>query len=61
MWTASPPTGSVREALTEIEAAAPEAVTLDISLPDGSGVEVLKHSRRNVTLCRSRGKIRSRC
>jgi len=37
---------SVREALTGIEAAAPEALTLDISLPDGSGVEVLKHIRR---------------
>ena len=38
--------GSVGEALTGIEAAAPEAVTLDISLPDGSGVEILKHIRR---------------
>jgi two-component system, NarL family, response regulator DevR len=38
--------GSVREALTAIEAAAPEAVTLDISLPDGSGVEILKHIHR---------------
>jgi DNA-binding NarL/FixJ family response regulator len=38
--------GSVHEALTGIEATAPEAVTLDISLPDGSGIEVLKHIRR---------------
>ena len=38
--------GSVHEALTGIEATAPEAVTLDISLPDGSGVEVLRHIRR---------------
>jgi DNA-binding NarL/FixJ family response regulator len=38
--------GSVREALRGIEATMPEAVTLDISLPDGSGVEVLKHMRR---------------
>jgi two-component system, NarL family, response regulator DevR len=37
--------GSVREALKGIEATAPEAVILDISLPDGSGVEVLKHIR----------------
>jgi DNA-binding NarL/FixJ family response regulator len=37
---------SVREALTGIEATAPEAVTLDISLPDGSGVEVLRYIRR---------------
>jgi DNA-binding NarL/FixJ family response regulator len=37
---------SVREALRGIEAAAPEAVTLDISLPDGSGVEVPKHIHR---------------
>jgi len=36
---------SVREALTGIEAAAPEAVVLDISLLDGSRVEVLKHIR----------------
>jgi DNA-binding NarL/FixJ family response regulator len=38
--------GSVREALAGIEANAPEAVTLDISLPDGSGVEILKCIRR---------------
>ena len=37
---------SVREALTGIEATTPEAVTLDISLPDGSGVEVLRQIRR---------------
>jgi ferredoxin len=37
---------SVREALIRIGAAAPEAVTLDISLLDGSGVEVLKQIRR---------------
>ena len=35
--------GSVREAIAGIEATAPQAVTLDISLPDGSGIEVLKH------------------
>jgi DNA-binding NarL/FixJ family response regulator len=35
--------GSVREAIAGIEASAPQAVTLDISLPDGSGIEVLKH------------------
>ena len=38
--------GSVREALAGIEATAPDGVTLDISLPDGSGVEILKHIRR---------------
>jgi two-component system, NarL family, response regulator DevR len=38
--------GSVREALLGLEATAPEAMTLDISLPDGSGVAVLKHIRR---------------
>jgi two-component system, NarL family, response regulator DevR len=37
---------SVREALSGIEAAAPEAMILDVSLPDGSGVEVLKYVRR---------------
>ena len=39
--------GSVREALAGIEATLPEAVLLDISLPDGSGVEVLKFIRLN--------------
>jgi DNA-binding NarL/FixJ family response regulator len=34
---------TLRKALTGIEVTVPEAVTLDISLPDGSGVEVLKH------------------
>ena len=38
--------GSVHEAITGIEAAAPQAVTLDISLPDGNGVEILKHIHR---------------
>ena len=38
--------GTVQEALSNIEAAAPEAMVLDISLPDGSGVEVLKYVRR---------------
>jgi len=38
---------SVREALVGIEATLPEAVLLDISLPDGSGVEVLKFIRQN--------------
>jgi DNA-binding NarL/FixJ family response regulator len=39
--------GSVRDALVGIEATLPEAVLLDISLPDGSGVEVLKFIRRH--------------
>ena len=38
--------GSVREALHGIETTLPEAVILDISLPDGSGIDVLKHIRR---------------
>ena len=38
--------GSVREALSTLETSTPEAVTLDISLPDGSGVEVLKQIRK---------------
>jgi two-component system, NarL family, response regulator DevR len=38
--------GSVREAIAGIEATAPQAITLDISLPDGSGIEVLKHIRK---------------
>jgi len=44
--------GSVTEAITGIEATAPEAIILDILLPDGSGVEVLKH-------CRQRGSASS--
>ena len=39
--------GSVREALVGIKATLPEAVLLDISLPDGSGVEVLKFIRQH--------------
>ena len=39
--------GSVREALVGIKATLPEAVVLDISLPDGSGVEVLKFIRQH--------------
>ena len=38
--------GSVQEAIDGIAKTSPEALTLDISLPDGSGVEVLKHVRR---------------
>jgi two-component system, NarL family, response regulator DevR len=38
--------GTVQEALSSMEAIAPDAVILDISLPDGSGVEVLKYVRR---------------
>jgi two-component system, NarL family, response regulator DevR len=38
--------GSVREAIEGIDKTAPEALTLDISLPDGSGVEILKHLRK---------------
>ena len=38
--------GSVREALAGIEATLTEAIILDISLPDGSGVDILKHIRR---------------
>jgi two-component system response regulator DevR len=45
-------TGSVREALAGIEATLPEAIILDISLPDGSGVEILKFIRqRGWDLC----------
>jgi DNA-binding NarL/FixJ family response regulator len=39
--------GSVREARIGIQATLPEAVLLDISLPDGSGVEVLKFIRQH--------------
>jgi DNA-binding NarL/FixJ family response regulator len=38
--------GSVQEAIDGIERTAPEVLTLDISLPDGSGVAVLRHIRR---------------
>jgi DNA-binding NarL/FixJ family response regulator len=39
--------GSVGEALIGIKTTLPEAVLLDISLPDGSGVEVLKFIRQH--------------
>jgi two-component system, NarL family, response regulator DevR len=39
--------GSVREALVGIKATLPQAVVLDISLPDGSGVDVLKFIRQH--------------
>jgi DNA-binding NarL/FixJ family response regulator len=39
--------GSVREALVGIEATLPEVVLLDITLTDGSGVEVLKFIRQH--------------
>src|ERR1700722_9689505 len=43
---------SVPNAIAGLDAATPEAVTLDISLPDGSGVEILKHIRqRGWDLC----------
>jgi DNA-binding NarL/FixJ family response regulator len=38
--------GSVREALDGIEATLPNAMILEASLPDGRGVEILKHIRR---------------
>jgi two-component system response regulator DevR len=38
--------GSVQEALAGLEATLPEAVLLDISLPDGSGISVLKYIRQ---------------
>lgn len=38
--------GTVREAIEGIDKTAPEALTLDITLPDGSGVEILKYLRR---------------
>jgi two-component system, NarL family, response regulator DevR len=38
--------GSVHEAIAGVEATWPQAVTLDISLPDGSGIEVLKHTHK---------------
>ena len=37
----------VREALVGIKSTLPEAVVLDISLPDGSGVEVLQFIRQH--------------
>jgi two-component system, NarL family, response regulator DevR len=44
--------GSVREALVGIESTSPEALVLDISLPDGSGVEIIKFiRRRGLDLC----------
>jgi DNA-binding NarL/FixJ family response regulator len=38
--------GSVQDAIDGIDRTSPEVLTLDISLPDGSGVEVLRHIRR---------------
>jgi two-component system, NarL family, response regulator DevR len=38
--------GSVCEAIDGIDKTEPEALTLDITLPDGSGVEILKHLRK---------------
>jgi len=38
--------GSVREAIEGIDKTTPDALTLDITLPDGSGVEVLKRLRK---------------
>jgi thioredoxin reductase (NADPH) len=38
--------GSVREAIEGIDKTTPDALTLDITLPDGSGLEVLKHLRK---------------
>ena len=39
--------GSGREALQRLEAQEPDAVVLDISLPDMSGIEVLRRIRRS--------------
>jgi len=38
--------GSVKEALAGLRARVPEAVLLDVSLPDGSGIAVLKFIRQ---------------
>jgi DNA-binding NarL/FixJ family response regulator len=60
--------GSVREALVGIKSTLPEAVILDISLPDGSGVEVLKFIRQHdlklsvvVLTSNPHDPLRSRC
>jgi len=39
--------GSGREALQRLEAQEPDAVVLDISLPDMSGIDVLRRIRRS--------------
>ena len=42
---------SAREALVAFERFRPEAVVLDIGLPDGSGLEVLRHIKQVAPLC----------
>jgi two-component system OmpR family response regulator/two-component system response regulator QseB len=38
---------SVREALTKIGEAEPESIVLDLMLPDGNGIELLRHVRQS--------------
>ena len=47
MWGFTPvEAGSVAEALTQFKAESPAAVLLDIDLPDGSGLDVLREIKR---------------